>query len=371
MSAGDDAFVEILPAPDAPRLAVKDMIAVEGCVQGAGLPVRADRIASADAAVVARFRAAGYAVAGTTHTDAAGFGTMTPWVSNPRHSGRAVGGSSGGSAAAVAAGRAEVGLGTDTGGSVRIPAAYCNLFALKASHGRVPADGILPLSPTLDAPGLLAASADVLADAAPVLMADWQPGAASLPLYFDASAVAAAEPAVFARFNEIAEALGALYDNGTDPPYQDLATAHSTIVCAEGLAVHLEDWTRAPAGFPPTIADALRYAETISAAQVTAARQTVAKARDLLRAHAKGRVLMRPTLPMAPADRHAETAVLGGVSQPVTNANIRLTLSANVAGLPVAVVPFRGLSVQFVGGHGEDEAVLATALAAGLAIQSR
>ncbi len=84
-----------------------------------------------------------------------------------------------------------------------------------------------------------------------------------------------------------------------------------------------------------------------------------------------GRVLLRPTLPMLPARRSAQTAVLGGVRQPITNANIRLTLSANVAGLPVAIVPFPGLSVQFVGGHGEDEAVLASALAAAAAYQSR
>lgn len=366
LSAGDDAFVEPLPGLSSPppRLAVKDMIAVKGCVQGAGLPVRAGRIADEDAALVARFRAAGYAIAGTTHSDAAGFGTMTPWVTNPRHEGRAVGGSSGGAAASVAAGRAEIGLGTDTGGSVRIPAAYCDLYALKVSNGRAPTEGILPLSPTFDAPGILAATAKTLSAAAPVLLDDWRDGATPLPLHYDASALRAAEPEIAARFAVIASALEAAADEGTPPPYDEIAFAHSTLVCVEGLAVHLADWTRAPEGFPPTIADALHYAQTLGAAEIDAARATVATTRRSLRAHAKGRVLMRPTLPMPPAGRTVETVALAGVSQPITNANIRLTLSANVAGLPVAVVPFPGLSVQFVGGFGEDEAVLATALAA-------
>ncbi|MEM8663854.1 MAG: amidase family protein, partial [Pseudomonadota bacterium] len=153
-------------AADSWRVAVKDMIAVAGMPQPAGFPGRDGMVAARDAAVVTLFRDAGHTIVGVTTTDAAGFGTMTNEVRHPRHPLRAVGGSSGGSAAAVAAGLADVGIGTDTGGSVRIPAAYCELYAFKPSRGRVSLEGVLPLSPTLDHVGVMAATPAILARAA-------------------------------------------------------------------------------------------------------------------------------------------------------------------------------------------------------------
>ena len=88
-----------------------------------------------------------------TRSDAAGFGVVTPDVKNPVWPDRIAGGSSGGSAAAVAAGLADIGLGTDTGGSTRIPAACCGLFGFKPSHGRIPLDGVWPLAPSFDVVG--------------------------------------------------------------------------------------------------------------------------------------------------------------------------------------------------------------------------
>ena len=97
---------------------------------------------------------AGARIVGVTRTDAGGFGVTTPEVENPVAPGRTVGGSSGGSAAAVAAGLADVALGTDTGGSVRIPAACTGLIGFKPTRGRIATDGVWPLAPSLDHVGV-------------------------------------------------------------------------------------------------------------------------------------------------------------------------------------------------------------------------
>src|SRR5690349_2354955 len=130
-----------LDAPgDGPRLAVKDCIDVEGLPTTAGCQVIAEQAnpAPADAPVVAAARRAGARHAG-----------------QPLDRRRLPGGSSSGSAVAVAAGEADVALGTDTGGSVRIPAACCGIAGLKTTWGRVPLDGVYPLASSMDTVGPL------------------------------------------------------------------------------------------------------------------------------------------------------------------------------------------------------------------------
>ncbi|RAH98250.1 hypothetical protein DLJ53_26435 [Acuticoccus sediminis] len=357
-----NAFVDLVPEPGpGPRLAVKDMIAVEGLLQTAGLPVRAGRRASRDARVVTRFREAGYAVVGSTATDEAGFGTMTAAVANPRHPGRAVGGSSGGSAAAVAAGLADIGLGTDTGGSVRIPAAYCDLTSYKPTNERAEMDGVLPLSPAFDVVGVMARTLGDLAPVAPFLVDRWDGvDAAPARLTFAVDELGAADVFVAETFAPIARAFGAA-PFASPLPYEPVAIAHSDLVCADALAVHREDWGRAPYLFPPLSASGLAYAATLSASHLAEARRICERARAVWRAAmAPDQVLILPTLPMAPAARQAETVVLRGEVVPITNANIRLTEMFNIAGLPVVVAPVDGLSVQFVAAAGRDEWLLAT-----------
>ncbi|MEZ5235285.1 MAG: amidase [Acidimicrobiia bacterium] len=147
---------------DGLRLAVKDLIAVGGRPLRAGSRARQHAPEEpVDAAVVARLRAAGATVVGTTklHEFAFGVTGINEWdgtAANPAAPGRVPGGSSSGSAAAVAAGEADVALGTDTGGSCRIPAACCAVVGYKPSFGAVDTDGVFPLSPTLDHVGWLA-----------------------------------------------------------------------------------------------------------------------------------------------------------------------------------------------------------------------
>ena len=117
------------------------------------------------ATVVERLEQAGAVITTRTvlHEFAYGFSSENPWtgpVRNPLDTDLSCGGSSGGSAAAVAAGQVPIGIGTDTGGSVRVPAAMCGVFGLKVTHGRIPLTGVFPLAPTVDTVGPIGASMD-------------------------------------------------------------------------------------------------------------------------------------------------------------------------------------------------------------------
>ncbi|NLG68464.1 MAG: amidase [Firmicutes bacterium] len=174
------AFIEVLeerarreaarPAPGEPALlwgvpvAVKDLLALEGHVMTGGSRVLPPEPAARDAEAVRRLVAEGAIVMGTTnlHELAYGITSENPHfgpVDNPRRPGHVAGGSSGGSAAAVAAGAVPAALGTDTGGSVRIPAAACGVAGLKPTYGRISREGVFPLSWSLDHVGPLAGTA--------------------------------------------------------------------------------------------------------------------------------------------------------------------------------------------------------------------
>lgn len=147
---------------DGPRLAVKDAIDIAGTVTTAGSPALRDRApATADAACITTARAAGARIVGKTNLHELCFGTtgLNPAFGNPvnpKWPDLVPGGSSSGSAVAVANNEADVGFGTDTGCSVRMPAACCGIFGLKTTFGRVPLDGVWPLSHSLDTVGPLA-----------------------------------------------------------------------------------------------------------------------------------------------------------------------------------------------------------------------
>jgi len=141
-------------------IGVKDIMGVRGVRMTAGSRVLANYSAPEDAAVVELLRKAGAIIIGKTNTHEFAYGTYTPPTRNPWDTTRIPGGSSGGSAAAVAAGMCLGALGTDTGGSIRIPAACCGVTGLKPTYGRVSCFGVIPLSWTLDHVGPLARSAE-------------------------------------------------------------------------------------------------------------------------------------------------------------------------------------------------------------------
>lgn len=163
---------------DGLRFAVKDLIDVAGRKTSCGNPTWRDThpAAVANAVCVDQLLCAGATCAGKTITDELAFGLNgenhfygTPL--NPRAPNRVPGGSSSGSASAVACGVVDFALGTDTGGSVRVPAANCGLFGIRPSHGVVSVAGVMPFAPTFDTVGVLAGSIGVLAKAASVLLA--------------------------------------------------------------------------------------------------------------------------------------------------------------------------------------------------------
>ena len=168
------------------RLAVKDIIDVAGVPTTAGSRAveQSAAAATADAACLTGARAAGARIVGKTNLHElamlplgtnAWFGTPV----NPLDPALIPGGSSSGSAAAVATGEADVALGSDTGGSVRIPAACCGITGLKTSYGRVPLDGVWPLAPSLDTVGPIAATVDLLVTGMALLEPGFTAAAAS------------------------------------------------------------------------------------------------------------------------------------------------------------------------------------------------
>jgi len=153
-------------------VAIKDIVDVAGMPTTAGSRVLAGHMASKDAAIVARLREAGAVVLGKTNTHEFAYGVISAPTRNPRDLARIPGGSSGGSAAALAAGMALGALGTDTAGSIRLPSALCGMVGLKPTYDLVSRDGVIPLSWSLDHAGPMARS---VADAA-LMLAVLAPG---------------------------------------------------------------------------------------------------------------------------------------------------------------------------------------------------
>jgi 2-dehydropantoate 2-reductase len=180
-----NALVSLIGAPERAAtgplagrpVAVKDIIEVAGVPTRCGSPASSTEPAARDATVVARLRAAGAEVFATSQCLEYAAGFAHPDVGdtrNPRDPSRTSGGSSGGSAALVAAGVCDLALGTDTGGSVRIPAAYCGIAGLKPTYGLLPVTGVFPLSPACDHVGTLTATVSGTAE---LLAALADPGA--------------------------------------------------------------------------------------------------------------------------------------------------------------------------------------------------
>jgi aspartyl-tRNA(Asn)/glutamyl-tRNA(Gln) amidotransferase subunit A len=166
-------ITEVEPASAAPgplhgkRLVVKDLFDTAGIRTTYGSKIYADHVPTRTASSVQRLVDAGAVIVGKAnlHEFAWGVTSQNPWygtVRNPAHPGRTTGGSSGGNAAALAAGLCDIGIGTDTGCSIRLPSACCELVGLKPAWGRIPTDGVYPLCPTFDTVGPMGTSvADV------------------------------------------------------------------------------------------------------------------------------------------------------------------------------------------------------------------
>ena len=171
ITVDDTALARAREAPTGPLTglvgAVKDLIDTVGLRTTRGSSIYVDRVPSRSASIVSGLEQAGLISIGKTNLNEFAYGVSghNPHfgiVHDPRDRGRTAGGSSGGSAAAVAMGACDVGVGTDTSGSIRIPAACCGVYGFKAAHGAYPTDGVFPLATSFDSLGFLAADATTL-----------------------------------------------------------------------------------------------------------------------------------------------------------------------------------------------------------------
>ena len=377
----DNAFVEqadIAGAPDGPlaglTFAVKDNIAGKAQMFTAGHPLLADRGAGGTAPSVESLFAAGARFVGMTQTDAGGFGASTPQTRNPVAPDRIVGGSSGGSAAAVAAGHCDFAVGTDTGGSVRIPAACTGLYGFKPTYGRVPNDGVWPLTPQLDHVGIIARDLNVLARTAHVLLAtttteNEAPAALNIAVELDRAGLF--DPAVSAELDRVADTLekaGHTVERLVVPGRENIADAHGVIVLSEAAAIYSDLSGDERDNLGKAAASALRHAENLHAEAITAAWEW-ARAADsrLQKTLSRHDIVISPTLPTAPPLTDARRILLSGEERPVVVAMTLLTCLANLTGNPVVGLP-NPLStaspktgLQILGPLGGDEKLFAMA----------
>jgi amidase len=381
-----DAVGAFLPGPRCERaalasgpldgfhFAVKDRFDIAGEPTGFGHPdwARSQPVPTATAPVVTALLQAGATLAGKTVAMELGYGLTgeNPWHGtplNPRAPERFPGGSSGGSAAAVAAQLVDFALGVDTAGSVRIPASYCGLFGIRPSHGAISMTGVRPLSPGFDVCGWFARRIRLLAAVGDVLL-DGPKGAISGPLLRVEEAWVNASPetaeALRPALEKLERAFGRAVGVRIAPEGIDSFFDHFRTVQAEEVWATLGDWIEANAPtLAPGAADriaAARAMDPASAAPGRAFRRVLqSRLRPLL---AGGAVLVYPTspcpAPLLTASRAEQDLVRA--------ATLGVTAIASLAGLPEVTLPVatcRGAPVglSLTGGVGSDRGLLAFA----------
>ena len=367
-------------------ISLKDLFWTQGVRTTAGSKILADFVPNEDAHSVARLKAAGAVIVGKTnlHEFAFGVTTINPHYGttrNPWDAERIAGGSSGGSAAAVAAGLCTAALGTDTGGSIRIPAALCGIVGLKPTYGRVSRHGVVPLAWTMDHVGPMTRSVrdaalmlNVVAghdprdpastDApAPDFTAGLDAGVKGLRLgvpqhfYFD-DLDAEVEGCVRAAIDVLGR-LGGKIEEVALPRLEYAPAVYWPISISEAAAYHRDWLINRPQDYgddvrermePGLLAPAVRYL------QAQRARRLIAD--DFRHALREVDVLLVPTTPV-PAPRLDEAG-----TPEVRSSLLRLTSPANLAGLPALSVPcgFTGaglpVGLQIIGRAFDEATVL-------------
>jgi aspartyl-tRNA(Asn)/glutamyl-tRNA(Gln) amidotransferase subunit A len=384
-------------------ISLKDLIDVAGTPTTAASRVREGHVAAHDAPVVVALRDAGAVIIGKTNLHEFAFGTTNEESAfgparNPHDVSRSPGGSSGGSAASVAAGMALATLGTDTGGSIRIPAAACGIVGLKPRHGELSTEGIVPLSHRLDHVGPLART---VTDAALVYYAlrgglqktgtagsyvshswgphvprSWGPTSTGpkLPPPVPVSSLRLAVPREYfcdlldddvrARFEEAIERLRSAGARVTDVNVRHASLTPATylhLVLADAAAYHAATLERMPERYTPPVRLRLemgRYVLAEDFARALAGREILRREVDsALAGHA---ALVLPALPIPAPPIGAASVQVGAVTEPVRNLMLRLTQLFNVTGHPAIALPAgntrTGLpcSVQLVGADTDE-----------------
>ena len=371
-------------APQGPlaglSFAAKDLFDVAGTPTGGGNPdwARTHPVPQAHAWAVERLLGAGARLAGKTITceislGILGFNQFFGTPPNPAAPGCLPGGSSSGSASVVAAGLADVALGTDSGGSVRVPASLCGLYGLRPTHGRIPVSGLLQQAPSFDTAGWFARDATTFGRVAAVMLDEALPAATATGVLLAEDAFALADTEVAAALRPAAARLGALF-GGTrsvtiaEPGELEVWGSQRNILQRAESWASFRGWvnTHNPC-FAFNVAHNLAAAAAITPEQVALAqvarRRAVERARVLLEA---GAILCLPTTPFTAPPLGLPLAELDALSNRIG----LLTSFAGLVGLPQLNLPRAqvggkpcGLSI--IAWRGQDARLAAIAAALG------
>ncbi|MCU1593992.1 MAG: amidase [Frankiales bacterium] len=347
-----DGFSVRFPHGPGLRVAVKDLFDMEGIVTTAGSPAVQGIPATTDAACLAAVRREAVIVGRTVmHELAYGITGINAWQGTPTNpqGDHVPGGSSSGAAVVVANDEADVALGTDTGGSVRIPAACCGVAGLKTTHGRISLEGVWPLAPTMDTVGPLARDVAGLVRGMQLLEPGFAVGRPGSIGRYRPAAAAGVDDALDRVLGKLPEVLL--------PHWDEADEAAAVLLSAEAYANdrHLLATGRVGDDVAGRLrAGGARSTRDLQDAHAARRRWT----QEVLRALGHVDVIALPVLRDAPPPR----------DQPERMYGLRLTLPVNLAGLPAVALPLPRrdgppASLQLVGRPGSEEMLLATALA--------
>lgn len=346
-------------------IAVKDIFDVFDWPTAAGSKLWANSIARQDCEIVQRMRQAGAIFLGKTVTTQ--YASFDPPVTrNPWNPARTPGGSSSGSAAALATGMCFGALGSQTGGSITRPASYCGVAGLKPTYGLLPLDGIVPLAPSMDHPGPMArcvrdlgllfqGMAGIHAPTQTNVGETLPPLLGRLHGLFDDLA----EPGVTQAMNEVCDKLArkgaTVLDVGLPPAFSEVVQRHRVVMAVEGAAYHQERLQRHPEDYAPKIRALLEEGLACPAPEYARCKEHQRQLRDdMVQCFARVSVLLCP-------------ATTGPAPDASTTGNPAFNSPWSYTGLPTVSFPtgqFRDglpLALQLVGEDGEEEKLLAVA----------
>ncbi|MGW4426969.1 amidase [Streptomyces tendae] len=344
-------------------MGLKDLIDVAGIATSASSRVRADHRAEESSTVAARLEAAGAVLVGKTHTHEFAYGLTTPQTRNAWHTGRVAGGSSGGSAVAVAAGTATFALGTDTGGSIRVPAALNGVVGLKPTYGLVPRHGVTSLSWSLDHVGPITRTVE---DAALVLAAlaghdPRDPASLTAPAtryrppagtdltglrvgvprnyYFD-HVDPEVETAVRDAIDRF-EALGARLVEVEIPMTRYIQATQWGLMVPEATAYHERTLRTVPELYRADVRVLLEAGELMPAGDyLRAQRSRTLMRREWAAVLREVDLIAAPTVPATAVEAGQETITWAdGTTEAVSDAYVRLSSPANITGVPSLSLP--------------------------------
>ena len=366
-------------------ISIKDLIDMRGVPTTAASHVRDGHVADRDAAVIAHLGQAGAVIVGKTNLHEFAFGTTNEDSAfgparNPHDASRSPGGSSGGSAASVAAGMALATIGTDTGGSIRIPAAACGLVGLKPTIGEVSTDGVVPLSRTFDHVGPLAQSVTDAFLVHHALLGDHIAlPPAPMPLHGVRVAIPrryfcdVLDTEVRARFDETVERLraaGVHVDEIEIRHADQISTIYLHITLPDAAAYHAATLDTMPEKYGSNVRLRLEMGRYLLAEDyVRALAGRDALRREMDAALTQHDALLLPTLPIPAPPIGAATVEVAGRTEVVRAMMLRLTQPFNVSGHPAISIPCgrtaSGLpvGVQLVGCRHQTDELLKVALA--------